>query len=200
MRYYFKIPEDDEQVDFSDTPFYYFKKGLTIKEVGEIEKAANLIDEEKATVKVLGEGYKEVDTTRRSKVKWVDPNLIPKVSDRIWDMFEEANNTSWRFDVRGFVEDYQYTVYESKNKDFYDWHRDTGVGATYRKISVIIQLSDPKEYEGGEIEIERGIISEDCYNKGSIMFFPSITWHKVNPITKGERRSLVIWLGGPPLK
>jgi PKHD-type hydroxylase len=199
MRCYFKIPKDDEQVDFLDTPYYYFKEGLTIEEIEEIEKTVKNI-EWGETSTFDEEDPKKIAKYRKSKLKWLDPNLIPEISDKIWDMFQEANNGSWRFDVRGFTEAYQYTVYQGENKSFYDWHRDTGPDNTFRKISATIQLSDPKEYEGGELEIERGSISEDCYNKGSIMFFPSITWHKVNPITKGERRSLVIWLGGPPLK
>jgi PKHD-type hydroxylase len=93
------------------------------------------------------------------------------------------------------------------------------MNGTVRKISCSIQLTYPREYEGGEFELMVGdnTESEDKKNdlkgdgffdikplplphfreKGSAMFFPSFTYHRVKPVTKGTRRSLVVWFRGP---
>jgi PKHD-type hydroxylase len=78
---------------------------------------------------------------------------------------------------------------------------DIGHGSgSLRKISVVIQLSDPTEYEGGELQVMNG---EEPYRvcnkeKGSLIMFPSFLLHRVTPVTKGCRRSLVLWISGPP--
>ena len=79
----------------------------------------------------------------------------------------------------------------------------TGIcgGATQRrKISIVLQLSDPEEYEGGELEM---FVSKDIQKipkkKGAAVLFPSYCMHRVTPVTKGERRSIVLWVSGPAL-
>ena len=71
------------------------------------------------------------------------------------------------------------------------------IGKT-RKISMSLVLSDPDEYEGGQLEIWGKSI--DVYKKGSIIFFPSWMPHRVTPVTKGTRYSLVMWFIGAPFK
>ena len=68
-----------------------------------------------------------------------------------------------------------------------------------RKISIVVQLSDPLEYEGGELQISDGGTNRVCEKtKGTIIIFPSYLLHRVTPVTKGTRRSLVLWVTGPP--
>ena len=75
-----------------------------------------------------------------------------------------------------------------------------------RKISISIWLNDPDEYEGGELDIEVGGPRDDLrYHtfklpKGSIIVFPSHSWHRVRPVTSGVRKSLVVWFSGPPFR
>ena len=79
-----------------------------------------------------------------------------------------------------------------------------------RKLSVTVSLTDPKEYKGGELEFDFRNLDPDkkpniraCTEilpKGSLVVFPSFVWHRVKPVTKGVRHSLVIWNLGYPFK
>ena len=83
-----------------------------------------------------------------------------------------------------------------------DYHLDIdGSYGVQRKISIVVQLSDQEDYEGGELELKT---SKNSYvadkSKGSILLFPSFCLHKVRPVTKGKRNSLVLWVSGMPFK
>ena len=74
-----------------------------------------------------------------------------------------------------------------------------------RKVSLTVQLSDPSEYEGGDLEISKGGLSEDSgykmhRGKGTVVIFPSYMMHRVTPVTRGTRRSFVLWVGGSHYK
>ena len=122
---------------------------------------------------------------------------------------EAANERAgWKYDIT-FAETIQITRY-TKN-GFYSWHRD-GIGAhkeiisrgSVRKLSMSVILND--DFEGGDFEIYR--LEEHCsvcrdtpkLKTGSIYIFPSVLEHRVSPVTKGTRYSLVIWFLGPPFK
>jgi PKHD-type hydroxylase len=79
---------------------------------------------------------------------------------------------------------------------------DIGPGSiSHRKVSITIQLSDPSEYEGGDLELwYGGSIIQIPKNKGLTVLFPSFSMHRVTPITKGTRKSLVLWVGGEHYK
>ena len=101
------------------------------------------------------------------------------------------------------IENCQFSVYDSDNKDFYDWHFDTQWGNSTlvdRKISLVVQLSDRTDYEGGVFEIEHVTYSPKdrikMQNKGAIITFPSFLNHRVTPVTKGKRMSLIVWAEG----
>jgi len=125
-------------------------------------------------------------------------------------------NAGWNFDW-DFSESCQFTIY--KKGQYYDWHCDSwdkpyvtqdNTNGKIRKLSVTVTLTDPKEYKGGELEFD--LRNEDpdkkpnmrtCTEilpKGSLVVFPSFVWHRVKPVTKGERNSLVIWNLGYPFK
>ena len=80
----------------------------------------------------------------------------------------------------------------------YGWHQDFG-GLLSRKLSLVMQLSDPEEYEGGELQIMVGGEKPISINKqkGLVVVFPSWAVHQVTPVTKGLRQSLVAWVSGP---
>ena len=81
---------------------------------------------------------------------------------------------------------------------------DIGQGnVNRRKLATTVQLSDPKDYEGGDFQIWYG--GEDGFitlprEKGDVLIFPTFYLHRVTPITKGERRALVFWTGGEPFR
>jgi PKHD-type hydroxylase len=105
----------------------------------------------------------------------------------------------WNFNLSHFKEDLQLGQY-IEGEGHYDWHMDVGENASTRKLSVSIQLSDPEEYEGGELNffINRNEIKAPK-TKGTVVIFPSFFMHKVSMVTKGVRKSLVIWVHGPVL-
>ena len=113
-------------------------------------------------------------------------------------MATEANNCLWNFDLVTATEDLQFTEYYATNKGHYDWHLDTGPdNLSIRKVSITVQWSDPSEYEGGELELLRGRDPEIApKGKGVVVMFPSYIMHRVTPVTKGTRKSFVLWLGG----
>jgi PKHD-type hydroxylase len=113
----------------------------------------------------------------------------------------QLNGQFFDFDLYGFVEDFQYTVYEEGN-DHYTWHMDKGKNSTSpRKLSLVLQLSDPSEYDGGDLEIFTGVNTTTLEKKkGIIHAFPSFVMHRVTPVTRGVRRTLVIWVSGPKFK
>jgi PKHD-type hydroxylase len=145
----------------------------------------------------------DMTSIRKSKVGWIKQN------DETFWLFErveriagELNALYFGFDLWGLAEGFQYTLYEGEGSH-YTWHTD-GSGRTPnppRKLSLSIQLNDPAEYEGGDLEIwNGGGIVQAKREKGFLMAFPSYSLHRVTPITKGVRRSLVCWICGPQFK
>ena len=66
-----------------------------------------------------------------------------------------------------------------------------------RKLSAVLLLTDPSEFEGGVLQIFTSVQPQDVpLKKGSIVFFPSFFLHRVTQLTKGKRQTLVVWLGG----
>ena len=127
--------------------------------------------------------------------------FIEKTEETIW-IFDKmlalcmsANQFKWQFEI-DFFEAIQLAKYDEGMH--YDWHHDLGGGnAGNRKLSVSVQLSAPDSYEGGDLVLEMG---ENHFTAprelGSVTVFPSFLKHKVEPVTKGTRYSLVVWCSG----
>jgi PKHD-type hydroxylase len=142
---------------------------------------------------------------RKSKISWID-----NAEDSIWLYDKLAyycrklNGEFFNFDLYGFSENMQYTIYNGDEEGHYDSHIDmfpAGADSAQRKLSMVVQLTDPEKYEGGDLQI---YCSSGCESvkkeKGFIAVFPSYLLHKVTPVTTGIRRSLVVWVCGPPFK
>ena len=140
---------------------------------------------------------------RRSKISWLIPEKLPQeVLRHFQTIILEANKSNFKFDLTGF-ESLQYTVYEESNAGEYKWHVDTMLlpDENVRKLSLSILLSDPSEFEGGKLLLNPDgniVVAEE--KKGRAFFFPSWMTHCVTPVTKGIRKSLVIWAHGPAFK
>tara|TARA_B100001113_G_scaffold352592_1_gene354447 strand:- start:298 stop:900 length:603 start_codon:yes stop_codon:yes gene_type:complete len=149
------------------------------------------------------EGSKINTAIRQSQNSWIPlDNRSKWLYDRIANISRCLNGLNWRFEISGFNEHLQYTKYDSTNKDFYGWHTDGYVkgDGPPRKLSLTIQLSDPNDYEGGDFQIHGSKLSTAPKARGLTVVFPSYTLHQVTPVTKGVRKSLVVWLVGPPFK
>jgi PKHD-type hydroxylase len=180
--------------------YYYFTNVFTEQELEQIIEVGESQPKIKATT--VGEDISlEVSDYRVSDIAWLSNN--PKTSwvyDRIADLAIKANSEMWNFDIWDFQDDLQYTSYYG-NGGHYDWHADLGVGISNRKLSVVLQLSNADEYEGGELQMNTGgSILNVPKEKGLICFFPSFVLHRVTPLSSGLRRSLVTWLCGANLR
>jgi len=150
---------------------------------------------------VIDEGLTN-DKVRTSETGWIE--LTPDTAfiyDALAYIARQLNGQFFDFDLFGFVEHLQYTVYRDKG-DHYDWHLDRGnANMAPRKLSLSLQLSDPSEYEGGDLEIFTATQPLKMEKKkGLLVAFPSFTLHRVTPVTSGVRRSLVVWLSGPKFR
>jgi PKHD-type hydroxylase len=143
-----------------------------------------------------------VDTkTRTSHISWIPFNKMPEMYSTLEQIVNKTNNNHFGFDGIKITEQAQYTEYPSGG--FYDWHIDSDVVGMneppVRKISMTCLLSHESEFEGGGLELmSDGKIARP--KQGQAIFFASYIRHRVIPITKGIRKSLVMWFGGPSFK
>ena len=148
---------------------------------------------------------KPLDDIRKSDVVWITDQWV---YDLIWPYMISANDEAgWKYDIVG-AEACQITRYTKDG--FYSWHRD-GMGShnevndkpdnkilheNTRKLSMTIVLNS--EFEGGDFELRDLDEKIPRLNKGSVIVFPSFIHHRVAPVTRGIRYSLVTWFVGPP--
>ena len=139
----------------------------------------------------------EPSSIRSSTIRWIDyqdPN-VRWLIDELGRMAIEANRQLFKLDLYGFTEKLQFTEYEGQGRH-YDWHPDIGPNMSKRKISIVVQLSDEKDYEGGELLINTGQMLVPSKKQGSVILFPSFLMHKVEPLRSGNRYSLVSLISG----
>ena len=187
-------PPDGQERDFGN--YYYFENALCDEEIEVIKNIAKNYPMQSGTA-----GGKVRQGYRKSKICW-----LPKNEETLWlyekvgDMVKKANKI-WGFDITGFGEDFQFGEYNSQDNGYYDWHLDLGPESIWRKISLSIQLTDPKTYEGGDLQFHKSQnYTTAPKEKGTIILFPSYLCHRVTPVTKGVRHSLVTWITGPPYR
>lgn len=187
--------ETDSKID--QTNYYTFTEAFTPEEIMWVENLASLYEYTKAST--ISDSDESV---RKSKIKWIHHNIESHwLYEKLIKMAEEANEALWKFDLRGVVDSIQYTEYE-EDGGHYDWHVDIGPATiNHRKISMVVQLSQADDYEGGELMLWNGQVPTVAPKGiGNIMVFPAFMLHKVTPMTKGKRKSLVFWLGGGSYK
>jgi PKHD-type hydroxylase len=186
----FQQPYNDPQ------NYYYFQDGFSKEELNKIYRDVETIPFQVATTIGSPEGESYI---RRSSIKWIpQTDEWNWLYDKLMNMAIEANRI-WGFDLVSAPEEIQYTEYYSTKSGHYGWHQDIGPGLlSLRKISITVQLSESDEYEGGDLEINGGEGSTQVAPRGAgvVFIFPSYMMHRVTPVTKGTRRSFVLWLGG----
>lgn len=139
---------------------------------------------------------------RKSQTGWISNNdSTAWFYDKMAYIARNINSLFYRFDLYGFQEDMQYAVYGSGG-DHYDWHIDSGATTVVpRKLSFSLQLSHPLDYEGGNLEFMIGKnVDVVRRERGLIVAFPSYRLHRVTPVTKGVRKSIVVWTTGPQFR
>ncbi len=180
------------------TNFYQFRKALSDAEIETIRELA------KQTERQLGTAGGKVNLGyRSSRISWLYlDDSTGWLYSKLGRMVKEANDALWNFSLVGMSEAIQFGEYHAADKGHYDWHIDLGSQRfARRKISVVIQLSDPDDYDGGDLELQFAQAPQKIpRGKGFACLFPSYTIHRVTPVTRGVRRSLVIWVSGEPFR
>ena len=143
-----------------------------------------------------------VDTkTRTSHISWIPFKKMPEMYQQIEKTMKQTNGNHFGFEGMQITEMAQYTEYPEGG--FYDWHVDNDLHCAneppVRKISMTCLLSPEHEFEGGDLELVKEGQNVKL-QQGQAVFFASFIRHRVAPVTRGVRRSLVMWFGGPPLK
>lgn len=184
-------PIFDPNPNINQTNYYWFDKVFSQEDLQHIDNLQNLYNFELGTT--VGAG----DEVRKSKIKWItyDENS-DWLYERIKNMVIEANGI-WEFDIHSIIDNIQYTEYYGGG-GHYGWHMDIGPAPiNHRKISITIQLSNPDEYVGGDLELWTGVGQLSApRSQGCAVLFPSYMLHRVTPVESGVRKSLVLWVGG----
>ena len=158
--------------------------------------------EPKQTGQVGGGSGGTVDTkTRTSHISWIPFKKMLDMYKDIEKLMQKTNRNHFGFDGMTLTEPAQYTEYPEGG--FYDWHIDSDINCSHeppvRKISMTCLLSPENEFEGGDLEVmSEGKVAK--LKQGQIVFFASFVRHRVKPVIKGNRKSLVMWFGGTPLR
>lgn len=176
-----------------------------------VDKKQRITDEERKAVK--SKAFGEDSSIRISDTSWTSDQWV---IDLVWPYMLRANKEAgWNFDIKS-VEEMQIAKYKSGG--FYGWHKDGRADSLSvynspdnkfrhgngRKLSMSVLLNNG--YKGGEFQFctyskqENSVDAPDFNSVGSIIVFPSFMEHRVTPVTKGIRYSLVAWFLGPPFK
>jgi PKHD-type hydroxylase len=182
-------------------PFAAWEGAFTPSELDRIEAIGDGLALGKASLVGRSED-EEYSRIRVTRTAWIKPGPETKwIYDRIQAVIRSLNDKIWQFDIRGFSEDFQYTVYQGSEGGHYDWHVDQGGLSNVRKLSASLQLTEADAYEGCDLELH-GTNFRECAprTRGTLIAFPSYVLHRVTPITRGTRKSLVVWTTGPKFK
>ena len=141
---------------------------------------------------------------RRADLAWVDD--LPDaawIMDRMVRVVAGANRDAFDFALDDFAESAQIARYGATGRGHFDWHSDIGAGAlaARRKLTIVVQLSDPADYAGGRLELQpdSSVQAADTA-QGTATIFPSFVLHRVTPVTTGTRWSLTLWAHGPTFR
>jgi PKHD-type hydroxylase len=148
-----------------------------------------------------GANLENLSKIRRSHISWLHCNQETEwVFRKLAHAISSLNSQFYRFDLTGFGEALQLTNYDQSENGMYGWHQDYNTKIS-RKLSASLQLTDPSQYEGGNLQIMSGGSPVNVRKqRGLIAVFPSYTVHQVTPVTQGSRQSLVAWLSGPAFR
>lgn len=140
------------------------------------------------------------------KVRHVEQQVLP-INEKGWplirilELAKQANNARYKFDMAGFLDVDAPMLMRYEKGGHYDWHVDTGNAVCHRKLSFTIQLSDSKDYQGGDIEFIGSKVDTKAFRqKGVCIIYPSFLPHRITKVTKGVRHAIVGWIHGPTFK
>ena len=182
-------------------PFVWWEGAFTEQELNWLQEQAKNANQQ---AQVGGNPDQDtLNNIRRSQVSWL--NKTPEtawVFEKLAHAASSLNAEYYRFDLTGFGEPLQLTNYSQSEHGMYGWHQDYGGKLSpSRKLSLVLQLTDPAQYEGGNLQVMTGGEPISVRKqRGLIAAFPAYIVHQVTPVTQGTRQSLVAWISGAPFR
>jgi PKHD-type hydroxylase len=143
-----------------------------------------------------------IDTKKRTTtISWLPFDEMRPMYEDLNNFIQKANRNHFGFEDVEITEQAQFTEYPEGG--FYDWHMDTDVNMKHeppvRKISMTLLLSPENQFEGGDLELMTPGKKANL-TQGNAIIFASFLNHRVAPVTRGVRQSLVMWFGGTPFR
>jgi PKHD-type hydroxylase len=180
-------------------PFVWWEDGFTEQELNWLQEQA-IKANQRAQVGGDPQGA-DLANIRRSHISWLGKNQDNAwVFQKLGHIASALNAQHFKFDLTGFGEPIQLTNYDQAEQGMYGWHQDYNAQAS-RKLSLVLQLTDPSQYEGGNLQVITGIQPQTVRKqRGLVVAFPSYVLHQVTPVTSGSRQSLVVWATGPAFR
>jgi PKHD-type hydroxylase len=159
---------------------------------------------EDAKLGVAGMSDYSNDNYRKSKIRFIQSNNpdFTWLFDELWKMGMQANRDWFNFHITN-LSYIQLAEYDESYSGEYKKHHDVfwvNNDNYHRKLTCVIQLTDPSEYEGGDFEmydLNQYPDKETIRQQGTAIFLPSFIPHAALPVTRGKRYSLAIWFEGP---
>lgn len=182
-------------------PFVWWEGAFTDQELDWLQERAMKADEQaQVGGNPTGDALAKI---RRSQISWMSKSQDTAwVFEKLGHVASSLNAQFYRFDLTGFGEALQLTNYDQSENGMYGWHQDYGGKLSpSRKLSMVVQLTDPARYEGGNLQVMTGGEPQTVRKqRGLVAVFPSYVLHQVTPVTQGSRQSLVAWISGPAFK
>jgi PKHD-type hydroxylase len=180
----------------------YFKQYFSKEQCDQIIQEGLKLPAQRANLGV--NGLASNDKYRKSTVRFItqEHKQFEWLFDAMWKMAVQANLDWFRFNINQ-LEYIQLAEYDSAEEGEYKKHHDVFWlnGTNYhRKLTAVVQLTDPNEYTGGELKLfnqNETINADDIKQQGSVIFFPSFVEHQAEKVTSGKRYSLAVWFDGP---
>ena len=182
-------------------PWVWWDGGFSEQELNWLQERAIKADE-RAQVGGNPQGD-DLARIRRSHVSWMSNRPETEwVFSKLAHVAASLNAQFYRFDLTGFGEALQLTNYDQSEHGMYGWHQDYGGRRSVsRKLSLVLQLTDPSQYDGGNLQIMAGGEPQNVRKqRGLVAAFPSYQLHQVTPVPQGSRQSLVAWISGPAFR
>ena len=208
MRYN-KVTNNPAEREFISYPYTWWDGVFSEEELAKLTTYCDSLELDKGKVGTLTETGSVELKTRNSDICFFNRTLDNHwIFDRFNAIVENLNDQFYGFDLQGY-DSIQYGTYDSVASQHYTWHMDSHHGPSenimmMRKFSLAFLLNEPGvDFEGGEFEINQGNQNEPMVadtKKNRVVAFPSWTIHRVKPVTKGIRKSLVLWVVGPKFK
>jgi PKHD-type hydroxylase len=201
-----KITNNSTERDRIVHPFCFIKELFNKEEIGKIFEYTKTLETEDSYVGSGAGGEVNVGI-RNSKTRFFMPNEESNwIFEKINNGVEHINDHFYNFDLYGY-DSIQHTAYSGERSSFYNWHVDAFFGSIaehHRKLSIVVMLSEQdKDFFGGDFQITQGDQDDPQtikFQPGMMIAFPSYTMHRVTPVVKGMRQTLVTWVTGPKFR